>query len=145
MAGWNCRLIVVGFAGGEIEFVAITSRSCPGSTLTPEGARRKVPTNLLLLKQIAISGVHWGAYSKNELESIGLVWGSLLELIRQGRLRPAVFDRVYEGLDDLTTGLTDLSTRKTWGKAVLRLRRDGSGAKGSSGGGGAGAKREAKL
>lgn len=39
-AAWNCRLVVVGFAAGSIE---------------------KVPTNLALLKNVAIMGVHWYA------------------------------------------------------------------------------------
>lgn len=40
---WNGRIIVVGFAGatGNIE---------------------KIPANLILLKNIAVKGVHWGAY-----------------------------------------------------------------------------------
>jgi hypothetical protein len=31
---------------------------------------------------------------------------------------------VYDGLDDVTQALADLEGRKTWGKAVIRVRRD---------------------
>lgn len=37
---WSGRIVVVGFAGGKIE---------------------QVPANLILLKNVAVTGVHWGA------------------------------------------------------------------------------------
>jgi D-arabinose 1-dehydrogenase-like Zn-dependent alcohol dehydrogenase len=39
---WKARVVVVGFAAGTIE---------------------KIPANLILLKNISIVGVHWGAYT----------------------------------------------------------------------------------
>jgi len=47
---------------------------------------------------------------------------ALLELIAQGRLKPAVFEKIYEGLESVPQGLKDLAERKTWGKAVVRVR-----------------------
>lgn len=49
------------------------------------------------------------------------VWGSLFELIGDGKLRPAVFEPIYEGLESLPQGLEALTTRKTYGKAVVRI------------------------
>lgn len=52
--------------------------------------------NLVLLKNISLVGVHWGAYTKNEPERIPEVWAALLQLLREGQLRPVIFDKVYE-------------------------------------------------
>jgi NADPH2:quinone reductase len=52
---WCGRAIVVGFAGGNIEKVRATR-------LVPEActdAGLQIPANLILLKNIAITGVHW--------------------------------------------------------------------------------------
>lgn len=102
-AAWNSRLVVVGFAAGSIE---------------------KVPANLVLLKNCSITGVFWGAYSKNEVDKIPECWNALLEMFEQKRIKPTVFSRVYQGLEELPQGLMDLSERKTWGKAVVRIRED---------------------
>ncbi|KAK8931842.1 Quinone oxidoreductase-like protein 2 [Metarhizium anisopliae] len=49
---WNGRILIVGFAGGAIE---------------------KVAMNKVLLKNISLVGIHWGAYSINERETIPVV------------------------------------------------------------------------
>lgn len=98
---WNGRLVVVGFAAGNIE---------------------KIPANLVLLKNCSITGVFWGAYAKNELDKIPEAWNALLDLFAQKRIKPTVFEKVYQGLESLPEGLKDLSERKTWGKAVVRVK-----------------------
>jgi NADPH:quinone reductase len=45
----------------------------------------------------------------------------LLGLLGSGRLRPVVYDGKYT-LETLSQGLQDLENRKTWGKAVVRVR-----------------------
>ncbi|SNX81346.1 related to quinone reductase [Melanopsichium pennsylvanicum] len=100
---WNGRIIVVGFAAGTIE---------------------KIPANLVLLKNCAITGVHWGAYVKNEPDKIGETWEGLLEMFKTKQVIPTVFDHIYEGLESVPEGLKDLADRKTWGKAVVRIRAD---------------------
>jgi hypothetical protein len=57
---WNARLVVVGFAGGTIEKVSAAPwKTNDGSSLrTPLS---QVPANLLLLKQVSIVGLFWGA------------------------------------------------------------------------------------
>jgi len=100
---WNGRALVVGFAAGTIE---------------------KIPMNLVLLKNISIVGIHWGAYTRNEQERIPEVWAALLQLVREGRLRPVVFEQIYQGLESLPKGLKALANRETWGKAVLRIRSE---------------------
>ena len=45
-------------------------------------------------------------------------------MIKKGILVPAVYDKVYQGLESIPEGLKDLEMRKTWGKAVVRVRDD---------------------
>ncbi|GAA5996026.1 NADPH:quinone oxidoreductase family protein [Rhodotorula paludigena] len=98
---WNGRLLVVGFAAGSIE---------------------KIPANLLLLKNVAAVGVHWGAYTKNEPAVIGETWAALLELFRTRKLVGAVFGKVFDGLESVPEGLRALGGRETWGKAVVKIK-----------------------
>jgi NADPH2:quinone reductase len=44
-------------------------------------------------------------------------------MIAEDRVKPVVYDRVYT-LDTLIEGLGELEQRKTWGKAVVRIRSD---------------------
>lgn len=99
---WKGRAIVVGFAGGEIE---------------------KLPLNIVLLKNISIVGIHWGAYTRNESEYIPGVWKDIFALFDSRKARPNVFEKVWD-LEELAQGLDALEKRKTWGKVVVRVRRD---------------------
>ncbi|KAI5453706.1 hypothetical protein NCC49_005524 [Naganishia albida] len=100
---WKGRLLVVGFAAGQIE---------------------KVPANLVLLKNVSIVGVHWGATARKEPPHVKTVWHDLLALFSSRKLVPLVYDKVYDGLNAISEGLHDLETRKTWGKAVVRVRNE---------------------
>ena len=48
-------------------------------------------------------------------------WGALFELFASGKLSPAVFEPICEGLESLPQGLDALTSRKTYGKAVVRI------------------------
>ncbi|KAJ3009301.1 hypothetical protein HKX48_008036 [Thoreauomyces humboldtii] len=100
---WNGRIVVVGFAAGTIE---------------------KIPANLLLLKQVAVTGVFWGAHIANEPERIPEAWNAIFHMLETKQCRPTVYDRIYEGLETLPGALQDLQDRKTWGKVVLRVKPD---------------------
>jgi len=98
---WNGRLVVVGFAGGPIE---------------------KLATNRILLKNIAVTGVHWGAYSRNEPEKVTEVWAALQELMEKKLIRATNYsDKEYKGLESVPEALEALGARKTWGKVVVDL------------------------
>ncbi|GET03306.1 NAD(P)-binding protein [Rhizophagus clarus] len=94
---WNGRLVVIGFVGG-IE---------------------KVPTNLILLKNISIIGLFWGSYVKNEPERIEEVWNGLFSLFASGKLKPLVYKKVFYGLDNVKVGLKAIANRNTFGKVVV--------------------------
>lgn len=99
---WKGRALVVGFAGGQIE---------------------KLPLNLVLLKNIAIVGVHWGRYRVADPKREKEVWSELFALLESGRIRPVVYDEKFT-LEQVGEGLGALEKRKTWGKAVLTIREE---------------------
>lgn len=99
---WKGRAIVVGFVGGEIE---------------------KLPLNLVLLKNIAIVGIHWGAYSRFDRQEIPKVWKGIFELIAAKKLIPVTYERIFS-LEELPKGLEALENRQTYGKAIIRVRED---------------------
>jgi len=93
---WNGRLLVIGFAGGEIPSVKL---------------------NRILLKNIAVVGLHWGAYAKHEPERIPETMQALLALHEKGAIRPEIY-RSYP-LAEAGAALAALGSRETWGKVVL--------------------------
>ncbi|KAH9858599.1 alcohol dehydrogenase [Lenzites betulinus] len=97
---WKGRAVVVGFAAGDIE---------------------KLPLNLVLLKNISIVGIHWGAYTKFEPSRVQEVWQALLELFSSGRAKPIVYPQTFS-LERLADGLVALEQRKTWGKVIVHVR-----------------------
>ncbi|KAF9394719.1 hypothetical protein BGX21_010244, partial [Mortierella sp. AD011] len=95
---WSGRILVVGFAAGTIE---------------------KIAANRILLKNVSIVGVFWGSYGKYDVATVARVWKELLVLFAEGKLVPVVYEKLYQGLDSVKTGLNDLAARKTFGKAVV--------------------------
>lgn len=102
---WNGRILIVGFAGGAIE---------------------KVAMNKVLLKNISLVGIHWGAYSINERETIPVVWQGITKLVKEGKLRGTEFtDEEFVGLDRVKDALVALSGRGTWGKVIVKVPQEG--------------------
>ncbi|KAI0829943.1 alcohol dehydrogenase [Trametes gibbosa] len=97
---WKGRALVVGFAAGSIE---------------------KLSLNLVLLKNISIVGIHWGAYTRLEPSRVPVVWQALLELFSSGRAKPIVYPQTFP-LERLADGLVALEQRKTWGKVIVHVR-----------------------
>lgn len=98
---WNGRLLVIGFAGGNIEKVAL---------------------NRVLLKNISIVGLHWGMYSKKEPETEPVVWQGIFDMMKSGKIRGITYtDKQYKGLEKVPQALLDLGARDTWGKVVIEL------------------------
>lgn len=102
---WNGRLLVIGFAAGSIE---------------------KVAMNKILLKNISIVGLHWGQYAVHEKETVETVWEGLFELMAQGKFRGTVYtDKEYVGLESVPEALESLGSRGTWGKVVVKVPQEG--------------------
>ena len=90
------RLLVIGFTAGEI----------------PE-----VKVNRLLLNNVSVVGVGWGAYAMSRPGHVGREWEAMLPHLRSGALRPVVGG--VHSLDDATTALKSLEGRAVTGKVVL--------------------------
>ncbi|WP_309892129.1 NADPH:quinone oxidoreductase family protein [Archangium sp.] len=95
------RLLVVGFAGGRI----------------PE-----VKVNRLLLKNVDVVGVAWGAFVMMEPQLIQDIAKGLAELADKGFVEPLVGSTFP--LEQAAQALRELESRKATGKVVLRLRPD---------------------
>lgn len=95
---WNGRLVVVGFAGGRI----------------PE-----IKANRILLKNIAVVGLHWGMYAQHEPERVPETFEALFRLYREHRVKPVLFERTYR-LAELPEALEALGSRRTYGKIIVR-------------------------
>lgn len=102
---WNGRLLVIGFAAGDIE---------------------KVATNRMLLKNISVVGLHWGMYATYEPETVETVWDGLFELMDKGLFKGTCFtDKEYVGLESVGPALKALGARDTWGKVVVKVPQEG--------------------
>ncbi|KAG5940012.1 hypothetical protein E4U59_002746 [Claviceps monticola] len=103
---WNGRILIIGFAGGAVE---------------------KVAMNKVLLKNISLVGIHWGAYSIHEKEAIPVVWDGITKLVKEGKMRGTEFtDEEFVGLHRVKDALVALSGRGTWGKVVVKIPQEGS-------------------
>jgi NADPH:quinone reductase len=104
-AAWNGRLLVIGFAAGDIE---------------------KMATNRILLKNVSVVGLHWGAYATNEPAMVDKVWDGIFELMNAGKFRGTCYtDREYIGLESVPSALKALGGRDSWGKVVVKVPQDG--------------------
>lgn len=95
--GWRGRLLIVGFANGEIPSIRI---------------------NLLLLKEASLVGVYWGEFAKREPKANARMIGELMGWLVQGRLKPRV-SHVYP-LHETPRALDELMHRRAIGKLVIR-------------------------
>src|SRR5262245_24597804 len=93
---WNGRLVVIGFAGGTI----------------PE-----IKANRILLKNIAVTGLHWSAYAEKEPQRVADTFQALFRLHARGQIAPVIYRR-YK-LDELSTALAALANRETYGKVII--------------------------
>lgn len=94
------RLLVLGFASGAG---------------IPE-----VKVNRLLLNNVDVRGVGWGAFAMLRTGYMQEQWSRLVPMIEAGHVRPPV-GRVYE-LEEFGQALVDMDERRTLGKSVVRVR-----------------------
>lgn len=94
------RLLVVGFAAGQ---------------QIPE-----VRVNRLLLNNIDVRGVGWGAYAMPRPGYMQQQWQALLPMIQRGVVRPPVV--ATYSLEEFGRALADMEERRTLGKSVVRVR-----------------------
>ncbi len=95
---WRGRLLVVGFAAGDIP---------------------RIPLNLTLLKGCAIVGVYWGDFARREPEHFAASMHQLGRWFAEGRLKPHVSARFP--LDRASDALALMASRQVKGKVVLTV------------------------
>jgi NADPH2:quinone reductase len=93
------RALVIGFTAGEIPTVKV---------------------NRLLLNNIEVVGVGWGAFVAAHPDYLGEQWSELTPLLESGALRPLI-GAVYS-LDDAADALAEIDERRATGNVVLRIR-----------------------
>ena len=92
------RHLVIGFASGDIPSVAF---------------------NQLLLKQVSVIGVLWGAFARGEPERNAVNIAELLEWHAAGRLRPHVSES--HRLEHFDRALGSVMNRRAKGRVVIRM------------------------
>ena len=97
---WRGRLLVIGFAAGEIP---------------------KIPLNLTLLKGCSIVGVFWGEFTRREPDRFAATVSRLATWYREGKLRPHVSQTFP--LERTADALALMAGRQVKGKLVITLDR----------------------
>jgi len=93
---WEARMLVIGFAAGRIQ---------------------SVPANLILVKNISVTGVVWGAQAERDPALISRNLAELLRWWEAGRLKPMVA-KVFP-LAEAAAAMAALLSRRYAGKIVL--------------------------
>ena len=95
---WKGRILVIGFAGGEIQ---------------------SVPANLVLLKGSSIVGVFWGKFTEREPEVNRRNTMALLEMHSAGQITPYISDEF--ALQDAAGALKTIKERRALGKIIVKI------------------------
>jgi NADPH:quinone reductase len=93
------RLLVIGFTGGEIPTVKV---------------------NRLLLNNVDVVGVGWGAWALQHPGTLNEQWADLEKLLASGKLPPP--EPVVYPLDEAAAAIASMENRTAKGKVVLRVR-----------------------
>ena len=94
---WNGRLLIIGFASGKIP---------------------SIQANRILLKNIAVTGLHWGAHAQKDPKRIPAVMDELFALYDKGAIEPVIYGRY--ALDQVPAALAALGGRKSYGKVIVQ-------------------------
>jgi NADPH:quinone reductase len=94
------RLLVVGFAAGQG---------------IPE-----VKVNRLLLNNVDVRGVGWGAFAMTRRDHMQQQWQELLPMLESGVVKPPI-GATYD-LDEFGRALVEMADRRTLGKTVVHVR-----------------------
>ena len=93
---WRGRLVVIGFAAGEIPVIK---------------------ANYLLVKNIAVSGLQWSDYRERDPAWVRRVQEEIFDLWTQGRLDPLISKTLP--LEHFAQALAELRDGKAQGKIIL--------------------------
>ena len=114
--------VVVDVVGGDLMTDSLRSLAPLGRVLVlgfTAGAIPEVKVNRLLLNNIDVRGVGWGAYAMVRPGFMREQWDEITPMMGDS-VQPPV-GRTYP-LEDVRTALTDMAERRATGKLVLTLR-----------------------
>ena len=94
---WEGRLLVIGFASGRIPEIA---------------------ANKILLKNISIVGLYWGAYQFHAPDMFREAHEALSRMYTEGKIKPVVWKSFP--LAELPAALAALESRASYGKVVVK-------------------------
>lgn len=97
---WNGRLLVIGFASGRIA---------------------EAKTNIILLKEISVVGVAWGAFAQRDRAANRAYFDDLFRWYEEGALKPRISRRLP--LEEAPAALQGFQSRSVVGKQVLTVAR----------------------
>lgn len=92
--------------GGRILIIGFASGSIPTEKL-----------NRVLLKNISLVGLHWGAYQMYDPDKIGEAMRALFALYDTGKIKPQV--SASYALEDAAAAIGHITSRKSVGKVVI--------------------------
>lgn len=101
---WGGRLLVVGFAAGEIP---------------------KIPLNYALLSERSIIGVFWGAWAARDGEGQRRNLEKMAQWFAEGKINPVIDSTI--SLSQIPDAMKRLMARQVKGKVVVRVQTEGSG------------------
>jgi NADPH:quinone reductase len=115
--------IVVDVVGGDLFTDSLRALGPQGRLLVvgfTAGAIPEVKVNRLLLNNIDVRGVGWGAYAMVRPGYMTQQWRELEPMMVSGLIDPPI-GATYE-LEEFGRGLAEMDERKTLGKTVIRVR-----------------------
>jgi NADPH:quinone reductase len=94
---WDGRAVVVGFAGG--------------------GDIPRIPANILLVKNVSVNGLYWGAHAKANPKLFAESTKTVVDMWAAGKIKPHVSHRFP--LSQANKAFQTIMTRQTTGKVIL--------------------------
>eukprot|EP01083_Nonionella_stella_P068173 180789_1 len=94
------KAIVIGFAGGEIQ---------------------KIKANRVLLKNIDVVGVAWGATQYKDMNKYRASVSGALQMYQDGLLHPIIGNLYTSEVDGIRQAYLDLMNRKSVGKLLIKI------------------------
>ncbi|MCW2822396.1 MAG: qorA 1, partial [Marmoricola sp.] len=115
--------VVMDVVGGDLVTDSLRSLATQGRLLVvgfTAGAIPAVKVNRLLLNNVDVRGVGWGAYAMVRPGYMRRQWDELLPMMESGVIDPPI-GRTYP-IEEFGQALQDMEDRRTLGKSVVNLR-----------------------
>jgi NADPH2:quinone reductase len=112
--------VVMDVVGGDLMTDSLRSLATQGRLLVVGFTGRSIPevkVNRLLLNNVDVRGVGWGAYAMARPGYMRQQWEALLPMMTSGVIAPPIGD--LRPIAEIGPALVDMEDRKTLGKTVL--------------------------